>query len=102
MTGLVLAGGGVKGSYQVGAYLAFKKCGIKIDGVVGTSIGSFNAAMIVSGKENALYDFWKKVRKIRRKNFKIFCFATLKFLIHLLISVPKLEHILPFLFLLMD
>lgn len=59
MTGLVLAGGGVKGSYQVGAYLAFKKCRIKIDGVVGTSIGSFNAAMIVSGKENALYDFWK-------------------------------------------
>ena len=30
MTGLVLAGGGVKGSYQVGSYLAFKKCHIKI------------------------------------------------------------------------
>lgn len=61
MTGLVLAGGGVKGSYQVGAYLAFKKCGVKIDGVVGTSIGSFNAALIASGKEKELYDFWKNV-----------------------------------------
>ena len=61
MTGLVLAGGGVKGSYQVGAYLAFKKCGIKIDGVVGTSIGSFNAAVIASGKDKELYEFWKNV-----------------------------------------
>ena len=61
MTGLVLAGGGVKGSYQVGAYLAFKKCGIKIDGIVGTSIGSFNAAMIVSGKSTELYEFWQNV-----------------------------------------
>ena len=59
MTGLVLAGGGVKGSYQVGAYLAFKKCGIKINGVVGTSIGSFNAALIASGMEKELYEFWK-------------------------------------------
>ena len=61
MTGLVLAGGGTKGAYQVGAYLALKKCKIKIDGVVGTSIGSFNAAMIVSEKEEELYNFWKNV-----------------------------------------
>jgi len=61
MTGLVLAGGGVKGAYQVGAYLAFKKCGIRLDGVVGTSIGSFNAAMIVSGMDAELYNFWKNV-----------------------------------------
>ena len=61
MTGLVLAGGGVKGSYQIGSYLAFKKCGIKIDGVVGTSIGSFNAALIAMGKEKELYNLWKNV-----------------------------------------
>ena len=40
MVGLALAGGGVKGSYQIGAYMAFKKCHIKFDGVCGTSIGS--------------------------------------------------------------
>ncbi len=61
MVGLVLAGGGVKGSYQIGSYLAFKKCGIKIDGVVGTSIGSFNAAIIACKEEDRLYEFWKNV-----------------------------------------
>ena len=69
MTGLVLGGGGVKGSYQVGAYLAFKKCGIKIDGVVGTSIGSFNAALIVSGMEKELYNCWKDVNVGELLNF---------------------------------
>ena len=48
MIGLVLSGGGVKGAYQVGSYFAFKKCHIKIDGIVGCSIGSFNAAMIAA------------------------------------------------------
>lgn len=70
MTGLVLAGGGVKGSYQAGSYMAFRKCGIKIDGVVGTSIGSFNAAMIVSGKEKELCEFWENVDVGKLLNFK--------------------------------
>lgn len=61
MKGLVLGGGGAKGAYQVGAFLAFKKCHIKIDGVVGTSIGSFNAAAICAGKDEELYKFWKNV-----------------------------------------
>ena len=61
MTGLVLEGGGMRGAYEVGAYLAFKKCGIKFDGVVGTSIGAFNAAMIVCNKDEALLDFWRDV-----------------------------------------
>ena len=41
MIGLALSGGGVKGSYQIGAYLAFKKCHIKFKGITGTSIGAF-------------------------------------------------------------
>lgn len=69
MTGLVLAGGGVKGAYQVGSYLAFKKCGIKIDGIVGTSIGAFNAAVIISGKDAELYNFWKNVNVGELLNF---------------------------------
>ena len=59
MQGLVLEGGGVRGAYQVGAYKAFVKCGIKFDVVVGTSIGSFNAAMIVAGKWKELLAFWE-------------------------------------------
>lgn len=58
MTGLVLEGGGVKGSYQAGVYLAFLECGIKIDGVSGTSIGAINAAVIASGNGDKLVDIW--------------------------------------------
>ena len=61
MIGLSLAGGGVKGSYEVGAYFALKKCHIKIDGFVGTSIGSFNAAMLCAGMEYELLKFWQSV-----------------------------------------
>lgn len=61
MVGLVLEGGGVRGSYQIGAYIALYDCGIKIDGFVGTSIGSFNAAMLASGKHYELLDFWENV-----------------------------------------
>ncbi len=58
MIGLSLEGGGTKGSYQVGAYKAFLECGIEFDGVTGTSIGSFNGAMIASGKFDELENFW--------------------------------------------
>ena len=59
--GLVLEGGGIKGSYQIGAYYAFRDCHIRLDGFVGTSIGSFNAAMLASGKEDELLKFWTHV-----------------------------------------
>lgn len=81
MIGLSLEGGGIKGSYQAGAYLAFKKCHIKFDGVVGTSIGSFNGAMIASNKGDQMVELWKnldvckalsfeeeKVKKLKTKN----------------------------------
>ncbi len=61
MIGLSLAGGGVRGAYQVGAYLALKKCHIKFDGYVGTSIGSFNAAMLAAGKYKELLNFWQNI-----------------------------------------
>lgn len=60
MIGLALGGGGVKGSYEIGAYYAFKKCGIKFDGITGTSIGSFNGAVLAAGMERKLLSFWKK------------------------------------------
>ena len=59
MIGLALGGGGVKGSYEIGAYYAFKKCHIKFDGITGTSIGSFNGAMIAAGMDKELLAFWQ-------------------------------------------
>jgi NTE family protein len=61
MIGLALEGGGTKGSYQIGAYYAMKDCGIKFDGFCGTSIGSFNSAMLACGKEKELLEFWQNV-----------------------------------------
>ena len=46
MLGLALEGGGAKGSYEIGSYVALKKLGYKFDAVAGTSIGSLNAALI--------------------------------------------------------
>jgi len=60
--GLALEGGGLKGSYQVGALLAFKKCHVKISGVVGTSIGSFNACMIASNQIDELLNLWESLK----------------------------------------
>lgn len=61
MIGLALAGGGVRGAYQIGVYLALKKSHIKIDGFVGTSIGAFNAAMLASKRDKELLKFWQNV-----------------------------------------
>lgn len=59
MVGLALEGGGAKGSYQAGAYMALKKCGIKVHAVAGTSIGSLNGALIASHDENKMLSLWR-------------------------------------------
>ena len=61
MIGLALAGGGSRGAYQIGVYRALKKCHIKIDGFVGTSIGALNAAMLASNRDKELYNLWKSI-----------------------------------------
>lgn len=43
---LVLQGGGALGAYQVGVYQALHEAGIKLDWVIGTSIGAINAGLI--------------------------------------------------------
>ncbi len=61
MIGLALEGGGVRGSYQAGVYLAMLDAHIKIDGVCGTSIGALNGAMIASGKGRELPKLWRSL-----------------------------------------
>lgn len=61
MTGLALEGGGVRGSYQAGVYMAMYEYGIKIDGVCGTSIGALNGAVIASGKGEYLPEIWRSL-----------------------------------------
>ena len=56
--GIAFSGGGLRGAYEVGAYKAFLDAHVKIDGFVGTSIGSINAAMCASGNFKKLYNYW--------------------------------------------
>ena len=46
---VVLGGGGLKGLAHVGAWKAIEEAGVKVAGIVGTSIGALVGAMIASG-----------------------------------------------------
>lgn len=61
MIGLVLEGGGARGSYHIGAYKGILEEGIKIDGITGTSIGSLNGAMIVQGDFDICCELWENI-----------------------------------------
>lgn len=61
MLGLVLEGGGARGAYEIGAVRAFIENGYKFDGVVGTSIGSINAAAIAQGDFEKAYELWQTI-----------------------------------------
>ncbi|HLO03113.1 MAG TPA: patatin-like phospholipase family protein, partial [Symbiobacteriaceae bacterium] len=49
--GLVLAGGGGRGAYQVGAWRALQEAGLdtQVQAVAGTSIGALHAALFMQG-----------------------------------------------------
>ncbi|MCK5848898.1 MAG: patatin-like phospholipase family protein [Caldisericia bacterium] len=82
--GLVLEGGGAKGSYHLGAYKAMVEEGLIPSAVVGTSIGALNAALIAQGDWDVIYDLWNnmslskildidanQIKKLKKYNFSI-------------------------------
>lgn len=68
--GLVLEGGGARGSYQIGACKAMKEMGIEFSGVAGTSVGALNGAMIVQDDLEVAYDFWSIISPDKIIDFK--------------------------------
>lgn len=59
--GVVLEGGGAKGSYQVGAWKALREAGVQIKGIAGASVGSLNGAlMCMDDLERAEY-IWENI-----------------------------------------
>lgn len=56
--GLVLAGGGAKGAYQLGAWKALRELGIKFSAVVGVSIGSINGAFVSADSYDDAAALW--------------------------------------------
>lgn len=57
--GLVLAGGGAKGAYQLGAWKAMREMGIEFSVVAGVSIGSINGALIAADCFEDAVNLWK-------------------------------------------
>ncbi len=57
--GLVLAGGGAKGAYQLGAWKAMRELGVNFTAVAGVSIGSINGALIAADCYDEAVALWK-------------------------------------------
>lgn len=61
MYGLVFAGGGVRGAYQIGVWRALRELKIKVGAVAGTSIGAINAALFAQDSFETAYRLWRSV-----------------------------------------
>lgn len=60
-TALVLSGGGSRGGYQCGVWQALEELGIKIDIVVGVSVGAINGSMVVQGDSIKTANLWREM-----------------------------------------
>ena len=56
---LVLAGGGAKGSYQVGVWQALQEIGWTPDIITGASVGALNGCLFTMGKSKEAEDLWR-------------------------------------------
>ena len=61
MIGLALEGGGTRGAYQFGAWKAFRKLGVEFDGIVGTSIGALNGALMIQNDFERAHEIWSEI-----------------------------------------
>ena len=59
---LVLAGGGARGSYQVGVWRALMELDWHPQIITGTSVGSLNGAMFVLDQYETARDMWLAIR----------------------------------------
>src|SRR6056297_2028393 len=61
MLGIVFEGGGAKGAYQIGVWKYLKEKNIKIDGIVGTSVGAVNSAIFAMGNIDFAEKMWAEI-----------------------------------------
>lgn len=59
---LVLAGGGTRGAYQIGAWKALRELGERFDIITGTSIGALNGILILQDDYEFAMDLWNELR----------------------------------------
>ena len=58
---LVLAGGGSRGAYQIGAWRALREMGWSPEIITGTSVGSLNGALLALDEYEAARDMWMQL-----------------------------------------
>lgn len=58
---LVLAGGGAKGAYQIGAWKAFNELGLEICAVAGASVGALNATLFAQNNYERALELWENI-----------------------------------------
>lgn len=60
--GVVLEGGGAKGSYQIGALKALEDLDINIKAIVGTSVGALNGVLAVQDDLEKATKLWENIK----------------------------------------
>lgn len=58
---IVFAGGGAKGSYQMGFWTAIRELGIDFHITTGSSVGALNAALLASGNYKGGLEMWSSI-----------------------------------------
>ncbi len=56
--GLVLAGGGSRGAYQIGVWKAFRELDIEFSVITGSSVGALNGILMIQGDYQAAEELW--------------------------------------------
>ena len=58
---LVLAGGGARGAYEIGVWMALKELDYNYDIITGTSVGALNAALMIQGDIDFARSIWDEI-----------------------------------------
>ena len=69
--GLVLAGGGGRGAYQIGAWKAIEECKINISAIAGTSVGALNGALFQQNTLDTGIRMWENIASKNVLSFNI-------------------------------
>ena len=61
--GLVLAGGGARGAYQIGVWKALHECGFdRFDAISGASVGGLNTVLWAMGDAAGAWQIWSEIQ----------------------------------------
>lgn len=63
--GLALSGGGARGAYQLGSWLALRDHGIEFDAIAGSSIGALNGALVCQADAQSAISLWRELARLR-------------------------------------